>query len=388
MRNHRLRRLVRRLATVVSLVAVIVALPGSFERREPPVPTPSPTPRPSFAGARIKLTRVARLEGAIAMAVREGDPSLYVATKQGRVLALRNGRERVVLDIRSQVLDNNEQGFLGLAFHPNGKVLVISYVDRRARARVRALPFEGGRVDSRGRDLLVIPHPTEYHYAGHVAFGPDGYLYVSQGDGGHGTPSANAQRLDVLLGKILRIDLRPDLTFRIPKDNPFVGREGARPEIWSYGLRNPWRFSFDAVRGDMWISDPGRTAREEVNLERADSKGGRNYGWNRMEGTSLLEAPPPPEHVLPIYEYGRENGCAIIGGYVYRGKRIPGMQGAYFYADHCTGRLEALRLKGGRAEHRMLGGAKVVQPASFAEDRAGELYVLSLAQGVFRIDPA
>jgi glucose/arabinose dehydrogenase len=386
-RNHRFRRLVRRLATVVSLVAVIVALPGSFERREPPVPTPSPTPRPSFAGTRIKLTRVSPLKGAIAMAVRDGDPSLYVATKAGRVVALRDGRARVVLDIRDQVLDHNEQGFLGLAFHPNGKILVIDYVDRKARARVRALPFEGGKVTSRGKDLFVIPHPTEYHYAGHLAFGPDGYLYVSQGDGGHGTPSANAQRLDVLLGKMLRVDVRPDLTYRVPEDNPFVGREGARPEIWAYGLRNPWRFSFDAVRGDMWIADPGRTAREEVNLERADSKGGRNYGWNRMEGTSLLEAPPPASHVLPIHEYDRAHGCAIIGGYVYRGKRIPGLNGAYFYADHCTGRLEALRLKGGRAEDRMLG-AKVVQPASFGEDRAGELHVLSLAQGVFRIDPA
>lgn len=376
----------RRIASVFLLVFVGLALPGYFKRPEPAVPEVSPTPRPTFADARVRLTRISRLVAPTALAVRDDDPGLYVATKDGRVHVLRDDRERVVLDIRTRVLDNHEQGLLGLAFHPNGRLFVVNYVDKQGASRIRAYSFDGRRA-VKGKDLLRIEHPTEFHYAGSLAFGPDGYLYISQGDGGHGTPSANAQRLDVLLGKILRIDLRPDLTYRVPKDNPFVGREGVRPEIWSYGLRNPWRFSFDALRGDMWIADPGRTAREEINIEPADSKGGRNYGWNRMEGTSLLEAPPPPEHVLPFHQYGHSHGCAIIGGYVYRGSRLPGLRGAYLIADHCTGRLEVLRRFKGKPQRRMLG-VTMKQPSAFGEGRAGELYVLSLSQGIYRIDPA
>ena len=382
---HPLSRWIRRGATVLAVAVVTLALPGYLKRPEPAVPAASPTPRPALDDVRVRLTRISRLKAPTALAFREGDRGLYVATKDGRVYALRRGGERAVLDIRREVLDRHEQGLLGLAFHPKADVMVVNFVDRDGRARLRAYSFDGRRA-GRHRDLLVIDHPTEFHYAGNVAFGPDGYLYVSQGDGGHGTPSANAQRLDVLLGKILRIDVRPDLTYRVPQDNPFVGRGGARPEIWAYGLRNPWRFSFDAVRGDLWIADPGRTAREEIDFEPARSGGGRNYGWNRMEGTSLLEAPPPAEHVLPVHEYGRDHGCAIIGGYVYRGSRIPGLRGAYLFADHCTGRVEAL-MRSRRGKRTRLLGVVVRQPTAFGEGRAGEIYVLSLTEGIYRIDP-
>jgi glucose/arabinose dehydrogenase len=230
------------------------------------------------------------------------------------------------------------------------------------------------------------------HYAGHLAFGPDGYLYAALGDGGDGgDPLGNGQNLGTLSGKIIRIDPTPTETapYRIPAGNPFVGVPGARPEIWSYGLRNPWKFSFDRVSGDVWITDVGQDAWEEVNFQRHAAGGGQNYGWNEMEGTHpYRDGEAPANHVRPIHEYGHVNrACAITGGYVYRGGRIPALQGKYVYSDWCEGTIRALRVQDGVVVSDTDLGLDVAAIASFGEDVYGELYALSLAGPVFRFDP-
>lgn len=378
-----------RVATFLSLVTFGVLVPASFEQPEPSVP--SPTPTPGFMDLRIRLVNVATLKQAVALAPRKGDRSLYVATKDGRIFAVRNRKARVVLDIRRYVKTDGEAGLLGLVFTPDGKRMIIDYVDKEGDTRIRSYAFDRlGRHP--GVELLHIDHPDlNFHHGGNLAFAPDdGYLYISHGDGGIPRDERNrAQALDVLLGKILRVEVRPDGRYRVPKDNPFVGREGVRPEIWAMGLRNPWRFSFDAESGDLWIADVGLTAREEINVEDVHSRGGRNYGWPFFEGTNPIKASPPDGLVRPVHQYARADGrCAVIGGYVYRGFQIPGLRGAYLFGDLCKGRIEAMRLTKGKARPRRVLPGKIDQLTSFGQDSSGELYVLSLNDGVFRIEPA
>ncbi len=346
---------------------------------------------PDLSRVRVELEPVAQLEQPVAMAVRSGDDALYVAEKVGRVVSLRDGgsQPEVVLSITADVSLGNEQGLLGLAFSPDGRFLYVNFTDVVGDTHVTEFAFDdaGADPDSR-RDVLVVQQPFVNHNGGHLAFGPDGYLYIGLGDGGSANdPDGNAQSLDTLLGKMLRISPRPDgeEPYGIPPDNPFVGRADARPEIWAYGLRNPWRWSFDRETGDLWIGDVGQNAWEEIDVEPAGSGGGLNYGWDLLEGTHEFEgADPDGETVLPVYEYPH-GGCAITGGYVYRGEAIPDLVGAYVFADFCGGRLEAFVLRGGRAMgHRELG-LSVDNLASFGEDAAGELYVLSLSGQVFRL---
>ena len=373
--------------TIVGLALVVIALPAFMQRSEP-VP-PARTPTPGFQSVRTRLENVSRLTQAVAFAVRRGDSARFVATKDGRVFRVRNGRTRVILDIRRFVKTEGEAGLVGLTFTPDGRRMVIDYVARDNDTRIRSYQYANGVDVHAGREMLRIDHPDmNFHHSGNLAFGPDGYLYVSHGDGGiPRDPKNRAQSLDVLLGKILRLDVRPDGSYKIPKGNPFVGKEGARPEIWDMGFRNAWRFSFDAETGDLWIGDVGLTKREEIDFEPAGSTGGRNYGWSFWEGTNAIKPAPPPGLVPPRYEI-EHNGrnCAVIGGYVYRGFRIPGLRGAYLFGDLCTGRITALRFQKGRPSLRVLPGI-VDQLTSFGQDDAGELYVLSLNDGVFRIDP-
>lgn len=378
----------RRLLLLVLFVMVAVASPGYFEREEPPVP--SPTPVPGFAAVRTRLTLITDVPQPVAMAVRRNDRNLYVATKEGRVLAVRNRRTRLIMDIRKFVKSEGEAGLLGLAFTPDGKRLFIDYVNTAGHTRIRSWPFDGN-IHTNGTEMMRIDHPDlNFHHGGNLVFGPDGYLYISHGDGGiPRDPKNRAQSLNALLGKILRVGVNKIGKYWIPNDNPFVGREGVQPEIWAMGLRNPWRFSFDALRGDMWIGDVGLTKREEINLEAADSKGGKNFGWSFFEGTNPIKGNPPPGLVAPVHQYDRAKGnCAVIGGYVYRGQKIPGLRGAYLFGDLCGGRIRAIRLKGGRVGERRTLPGKVDQFTSFGQDAAGELYVMSLNDGLYRIDPA
>ncbi len=343
---------------------------------------------------RVRLVPVARLEQPLALAVRPGDPALYVAERTGRVVAIRRGDvdPTPVLDLSREVSLGAEQGLLGLTFSPDGEFLYVDYTDLRDDTHVEEFAMRGGRVDlSSRRPVLFVHQPFSNHNGGNLVFGPDGMLYVGLGDGGSGgDPLGNGQSLSTLLGKILRIDPRAGRPYSVPPDNPFVGRPDARPEIWDFGLRNPWRFTFDRRTGDLWIGDVGQSSWEEVDLEPAGSAGGLDYGWNLMEGDHpYAGASPAPGLVGPVYEYSHAAGaCAVTGGYVYRGRTIPALTGAYVFGDFCLGRLEALRLGPGGAVERWLLGPVLPNLASFGEDAQGELYALSLTDGVVRLAPA
>ena len=352
-----------------------------------------PTPEPStpLAAVRVSLEQIATLEQPLALTIRTGDPALYVAEKTGRVVAIRNGRvdPTPVLDLSKEVSLGSEQGLLGLAFSPDGRFLDVNYTDVRGDTRIVEYAFRDGRaVPASRRQLLSVDQPYDNHNGGDLVFGPDGYLYIGLGDGGSaGDPQGNAQSLGTLLGKMLRIDphTADGRPYSIPPDNPFVDRAGARPEIWAYGLRNPWRYAFDRATGDLWIADVGQSAWEEIDRHAADAPAGTDYGWNLVEGSHRYTGSAPHGAVPPTYEYSHAGGgCVVIGGAVYRGSDIPALVGAYLFADYCLGELEAIRLGDGDVEHAVLGPT-VPNISSFGEDAAGEIYVLSLDGGVYRL---
>jgi glucose/arabinose dehydrogenase len=289
------------------------------------------------------------------------------------------------------VSGGSEQGLLGLAFSKAGNIADINFTDEDDASVTRAYRFDAStHTFGAHKDLWVVPKPTEMHNGGNVAFGPDGYLYVSLGDGGQsGDPKGNAQSLGTFLGKILRVDVNTDLTYDIPASNPFKGDSAAKDEIWDYGFRNPWRFSFDAKTGDLWISDVGRDHREEIDFEPASSDGGHNYGWNRMEGSIPYEgSTAPPGHVPPVYDYEHSaSRCVVIGGFVYRGDAIADLEGAFLFTDYCAGGIEAIRLRDGKVdEHRhfKISGDHI---SSFGQGADGEVYALALVEGaIYRID--
>jgi glucose/arabinose dehydrogenase len=338
---------------------------------------------------------VATLGEPLALATRPDDDATYVAERTGDVVAIRDGSvdPTPVLDISREVSLGSEQGLLGIAFSPDGRHLYVNYTDTRGDTRVVEWAMDGGVVDPGSRrEVLFVRQPFSNHNGGNLVFGPDGYLYVGLGDGGSGgDPLGNGQDLGTLLGKMLRIDPRPadGEPYGIPPDNPFVDEPGARPEIWAYGLRNPWRYSFDRVTGDLWIGDVGQSSWEEVDRQDASSSGGENYGWNLMEGDHPYDGGTPPfGYVPPVHEYSSGGPvCAVTGGYVYRGTLIPELRGAYLFADFCEGRIMALR-SGGDAFRADPLGLRLDSLSSFGEDRRGELYAMSLSGGLFRIEPA
>jgi glucose/arabinose dehydrogenase len=357
-------------------------------------------PGPTLADVRIRLTPLATLDQPLELAQRAGDDTFYVAEKRGRVRAVRGGAVEVdpVLDLSSEVSTDGERGLLGITFSPDGNLLYAAFTDRAGDANLWEYAFRDGKAaTATKREVLYVEHPNfSNHNGGHIAFGPDGMLYYGLGDGGSANdPNNNAQNLKALLGKVLRIDpSKPSgsLPYTIPPDNPFVGRADARGEIWEYGLRNPWRWSFDRAGGDFWIGDVGQNTTEEIDfLPRAAARGA-NLGWSAYEGSQRtpgkVGATEPDNPVAPVYEYPTRSGCAVTGGYVYRGARIASLQGVYVFADFCNGSVQGLRMDGTRlVEHRALGPV-AEQLASFGEDRDGELYVISLAGTLYRIDPA
>jgi glucose/arabinose dehydrogenase len=341
------------------------------------------------------LKRVAYLHNPIDLATLPGDDSLYVAERGGTVRIVKDGRleRRPVLDLSSEVSLAGSQGLLGIAFSPDGSKIYASYTDLRGDLRLVEMGFQQGRVvEGSRRDVLTVHIPSTSHQGGDIAFGPDGYLWITVGDGEEGKdPEDNGQSLDTLLGKLLRIDPKPSRgkPYGVPPDNPFTSMgKRARPEIFAYGLREPWRFSFDRETGDVWLGDVGQYSMEEIDFLPAGAGGGANFGWNRLEGTLPFSGTAPADAVPPIAEYRHGPRCAVIGGYVYRGSAIPGLRGAYVYGDFCDGVIRALvQTDGHRAFGRDLG-VKIGTLASFGEGPDGELYVLSQFQGLYRIEPA
>jgi glucose/arabinose dehydrogenase len=303
------------------------------------------------------------------------------------------------LDVSSLTAAGGERGLLGLAFHPrypDDPRVFVDYTDLAGNTVVSSFtvdPADPDRVDPGSESVVLgIQQPYANHNGGALAFGPDGMLYVATGDGGSGgDPHDNGQRLDTLLGKILRIDVdRPDggPGYRIPADNPFVGRGDVRPEIWLYGLRNPWRIAFDRSTGDLWIGDVGQGAYEEIDVARAGAAGGANYGWARMEGFHCYpsgEGCARPELTLPIAEYGHDRGCAVTGGAVYRGSAIPSLAGGYVFADYCSGFVWVIDAGASDRQEPQLAVESGRQIAGFGEDENGELFVADLSGALLRV---
>jgi glucose/arabinose dehydrogenase/alpha-tubulin suppressor-like RCC1 family protein len=323
-----------------------------------------------------------------------GDNRLFIVEKAGYI-RIWDGDELLAtpfLDISTLTSTTNEDGLLGLAFHPdygnNGRFF-IDYVNVDGDIVVAeySVSADPNIAAPSGVPLLTIPHPVHTnHNGGQIAFGPDGYLYIAVGDGGSG--GAEAQNLDSLLGTILRIDVDDSAPYTSPPDNPFFGATPERDEIWAYGLRNPWRFSFDRLTGDLFVSDVGQAAREEVNFQASSSTGGENYGWPIMEGSLCYNPPTGCDTsglVLPIIEYAHGAGdCAITGGYRYRGATAA-LQGMYVYGDFCSGRIWGATESGGVWSSELLSDQAFLI-STFGEDAAGELYVAGYSTGsIYRI---
>ncbi len=354
------------------------------------------------AGGSLKLQRVASgLANPVFLTHAPGDGSrLFVVERRGTAKIVRDGAVvgRSFLDISDRTLAGGEQGFLGLALHPdysqNGEVFVyytnLAGDSHVSRFRVSADPDS---VDPATEEvLLVVDQPYSNHNGGMVAFGPDGMLYIGLGDGGSGgDPLGSGQDSTTLLGSILRIDVDGGTPYAIPNDNPFVNDAAARTEIWVYGVRNPWRFSFDRLTGDLYIGDVGQNAWEEIDVVPAGT-GGANLGWNVMEGLHCYSAATCNQTglALPVLEYPHSEGCSVTGGYVYRGSAIPSLQGRYFYADYCQGWIRSFHYQNGQAtdvrDHTGdVGTLSLI--SSFGEDGAGEVYVLTLGGSVYRLEP-
>ena len=331
-----------------------------------------------------------------------GDDRLFVTEQPGRVLAFANdeaAREaEVFLDIQDRVSDRgSEEGLLGLAFdpayHENGYFYVYYSASGPRRSVVSRFRLNAGTQQADPASELVImeiDQPFRNHNGGQLAFGPDGFLYVGLGDGGSGgDPMGHGRNKGTLLGSILRIDVSrstSEVPYAIPPDNPFVGDSASRPEIWAYGLRNPWRFSFDRETGRLWAGDVGQNSVEEVDVV---EKGG-DYGWNTLEGSQCFSPATgcdPGGTVLPVWEYPTSGDCSVIGGYVYRRERIPSLAGAYVFGDFCSGRIWALRYDGQEVTEHLLLADTPLQIVSFGQDRNGALYVLSQNAGIYRLIP-
>jgi glucose/arabinose dehydrogenase len=340
----------------------------------------------------VELDRVARLRVPVALAVADDDTTFYVGERAGRVRVIRDGQldPRPLLDLTDQVVVEGEGGLLGMAVAPDGRHLYVSFTDQEHAVRLVEVSLDADGVDPTSRrEVLTIQQPSTRHHGGNIVFGPDGLLWLGIGDGSPGGDPANAaQSLAVLSGKLLRLDPTPSSSkgYTVPASNPFVHRKGARPEIWAFGLRNPWRFSFDRATGDLWIGDVGQYIIEEIDIIGLRRSAGANFGWRRLEGSRPFSGSPPPKAVPPVHEYAHRDGrCAVIGGHVYRGTQIRDLQGAYVYGDVCDGRIRALaHARGKPVRHRDLG-LRLPGLVSFAENRAGELYALSLAGGVYRL---
>ena len=360
-------------------------------------PTSSTPPTPD----QITFTPIGQVSNPVDLAYRTGDNAFYIVSQDGFIVALRNGTigETRLLDISGDIASGGEQGLLGLTFSTDGSHAYVDYTNPKGDTEITEYAVSADGVFDPGskRVLLKIDQPFANHNGGQVRIGPDGYLYIGMGDGGDsGDPKRNGLNRGRLLGKLLRIDPTPshDQPYTIPADNPFVGVKNSKPEIWSVGLRNPWRFSFDRATNDLWIADVGQDAWEEIDVAWAEHGAGRgaNFGWSAFEGTHRYNNDQSADGaVSPIYEYAHgPAGCSVSGGVRYRGTAIPSLSGWYVYGDYCSGEVRAFPVLADRT-----AGAEVTLTASVpgisevAQGPDGELYVLSVEQDeVLAVRPA
>lgn len=350
----------------------------------------APTAPPTDVAAQARLVEVSwELERPTAGAFAPGDASrLYVAEQRGtiRVVTLAPGEPRATsvrpwLDLRDRAHHgDNEQGLLGLVFHPREPKLYVNYTDRDGDSHVEEIPLVDGKPDAaRARTLLTVDQPASNHNGGHVVFGPDGLLWVGFGDGGDaGDPWGNAQSCDTRLGKMLRVDV-----------------DSGAVHTAAWGLRNPWRYAFDRATGDLYIADVGQDRFEWVHVVPGEELVGHNFGWDIVEGFECFDAASCDRTGLtpPVVDYTHEEGCSITGGFVYRGAAIPGLVGHYLFADYCSGLLRSIRWEDGRVtahwdwKPALDPDARLSRIVSFVEDPAGELYLLSLDGALWKLTP-
>jgi glucose/arabinose dehydrogenase len=389
---------------ILNLVVLILGIgylliPGAFAA--PPAPCEIKGPQPPIPSIDLKSVIKGLRDPVGLFHAQDGSGRLFIVEQGGTIRILKRGRllKEPFLNIRDRVISGGEMGLLGLAFHPdfsrNGR-LFVNYTSRSGGLHTVISEF---KISSRSnaadpkseRILLTIDQPYSNHNGGAIAFGPDGALYIGTGDGGAGNdPHGNGQNLTTLLGKILRIDVdkrEAVKPYGIPGDNPFIARRGAAKEVWAYGLRNPWRFSFDSLTGLLYAGDVGQNAREEIDVIRK----GKNYGWKTMEGTLCTPGVNFKCNKRglepPIMDYPRSEGTVVIGGYVYRGQSIPSLCGVYLFSDFGNGRIFGLRYHEDKVkEHRRLlsTGRRI---SSLGEDEQHELYLLDYEGEVLKIVP-
>ncbi len=320
-----------------------------------------------------------------------GDAAIYVIEQAGIIRRIDGDQSRVFLDIRGLVTrSGNEQGLLGMAFHPDfpgDPRVFVDYTGSGGGTVVASYRLEGDVLDPDSAVVLLeVPQPASNHNGGMVAFGPDGYLYVGLGDGGaSGDRFGNGQRPDTLLATLLRLDVSSRDGYEIPPDNPFLDKGGA-PEVWAYGLRNPWRFSFDD--GLLYIADVGQGDFEEIDA--APNVGGLNFGWPTTEGFhcySPRQGCDSTGLTAPVLEYDHSEGCSVTGGYVYRGPKIPELSGHYFYSDFCSGWIRSFRYGEGAVTDEQQWSDGIGNVTSFGLDGSGELLVVTRQGTVYRMEP-
>jgi glucose/arabinose dehydrogenase len=362
---------------------VDTTLTGETETTESDT-TDETTTEAAKGAPRVRLVRVTRdVSAPTHLAAAPGEPDrLYVVEQEGRIVILEGRRvlPRPFLDIVERVRSGGEQGLLSVAFHPDyesNRLFYVNYTDVDGNTRVVEYRARSGGDPARTRELLFVEQPYANHNGGQLVFGPDGRLYVGMGDGGAGgDPEDRAQNLGDRLGKLLSVD---------------VADPGARWRMEAYGLRNPWRFSFDRLTGDLYIGDVGQSAWEEIDFLPRGSAGLENYGWDAFEGNDVFEEEEPNPRgrlVPPILQYSHDEGCSVTGGFVYRGEAIPSAYGHYFYGDYCSGLVWSFAVRDGKATDEKRHPFQVASLSSFGEDLDGELYLLSLDGEIFRLAPA
>ncbi len=397
-------------ALVLPAALWIAGVPASAQPPLAAAPAPSTGPFP-VAGTLdgVALTQIASNLGTVTGITNAGDSRLFLTLRDGRILIRAADGSLLAqpfLDIRDKTTTDGERGLLSTAFHPHYAdtgFFFVNYTNLQGNtviARYHVAAGDANRADpASAKILLTIEQPFSNHNGGQLQFGPDGYLYIGMGDGGDANdPACRAQRTDNLLGKMLRIDVDQNVAtppyYGIPASNPFRGTGDPLDEIWASGVRNPWRFSFDRQTGDLWIADVGQGRREEIDFQPAGDHGGENYGWKIMEGTlcNLSDACPgsvpacdSPAFTPPVLEYDHGSGCAVTGGYVYRGSAVPALQGAYVFGDLCAGTIWAAARQGSGFTVRTVSGS-IPQLISFGEDSRGELYASNLNGLLFRFD--